>query len=364
VGATVFELGYPDRKADKFRHGEDYWVPEPSPKLGYVTPIWGGEREFVLDNPNGLTYAVGQNQWPRDWSYIIPAPPDATGRYQPGTGTITFNLPTAPTGDAKASLYLACAGDESGGVIVSINGTNLGSAPGVTAAPNPMTEAGFDPPATYDDDSAEHYSDHGPFFDQRINFPGSLLHAGANTLSIQVAGKKGMPYLMLDYLRLELTGYVPPAPASVSALAGNGRNLVTWPVVAGATSYNILRSSTSGSGYASLASDVTAPVAGSGPSLASYADGERHGLFLRRPIGQSHRHQSLVDAEPGRHSAGDDFHKSARDTRWPQDRQLRPSSRFAELDGLARRGQLSGLALDAAPGRPRRRLPAAHHRAR
>jgi rhamnogalacturonan endolyase len=272
VGATVFELGYPDRKADKFRHGEDYWVPEPSPKLGYVTPIWGGEREFVLDNPNGLTYAVGQNQWPRDWSYIIPAPPDATGRYQPGTGTITFNLPTAPTGDAKASLYLACAGDESGGVIVSINGTNLGSAPGVTAAPNPMTEAGFDPPATYDDDSAEHYSDHGPFFDQRINFPGSLLHAGANTLSIQVAGKKGMPYLMLDYLRLELTGYVPPAPASVSALAGNGRNLVTWPVVAGATSYNILRSSTSGSGYASLASDVTAPVAGSGPSLASYTD--------------------------------------------------------------------------------------------
>ena len=54
VGATVFELGYPDRKADKFRHGEDYWVPEPSPKLGYPTPIWGGEPEFPLDNPNGI----------------------------------------------------------------------------------------------------------------------------------------------------------------------------------------------------------------------------------------------------------------------------------------------------------------------
>ncbi len=272
VGATVFELGYPDRKADKFRHGEDYWVPEPSPKLGYVTPIWGGEREFVLDNPNGLTYTVGQNQWPRDWSYIIPEPPDATGVYQPGTGTITFNLPAAPAADAKASVYLACAGDESGGVIVSINGTNLGSAPNVTAAPNPVTDAGFDPPATYSDDSAEHFSDHGPFFDERINFPGSLLHAGANTLSIEVAGKKGMPYLMLDYLRLELTGYVPPAPASVSALAGNGRNLVTWPVVAGATTYNILRSTTPGSGYTSLANDVVGPVAGSGPSLASYID--------------------------------------------------------------------------------------------
>ena len=117
VGATVFELGYPDRKADKFRHGEDYWVPEPSPKLGYPTPIWGGEREFVLDNPNGLTYTVGQNQWPRDWSYIIPECPDATGVYQPSTGTITFNLLAAPAADAKASVYLGCAGDENGGVI-------------------------------------------------------------------------------------------------------------------------------------------------------------------------------------------------------------------------------------------------------
>ena len=272
VGATVFELGYPNRTSDKFRHGEDYWVPEPSPKLGYPTPIWGGEPEFPLDNPGGMTYTVGQNQWPRDWSYIIPAPPDATGAYQPGTGTITFNLPAAPAGDAKASIYLACAGDESGGIVVSVNGTNLGSAPDVTAAPDALTEMGFNPPEGYADDSAEHFSDHGPFFDQRINFPGSLLHAGTNTVAITVAGKKGMPYLMLDYLRLELTGYVPPPPVSVSALAGNGRNLVTWPLVAGATSYNILRSTTPGSGDALLAHDVTAPVAGSGPSLATYTD--------------------------------------------------------------------------------------------
>ena len=225
-----------------------------------------------MDNPNGLAYTVGQNQWPRDWSYIIPESPDATGVYQPGTGTITFNLPAAPAADAKASVYLACAGDENGGVIVSINGTNLGSAPNVTAAPNPVTDAGFDPPATYSDDSAEHYSDHGPFFDERINFPGSLLHAGANTLGIQVAGKKGMPYLMLDYLRLELTGYVPPAPDSVSAIAGNGRNLITWPVVPGATSYDILRSTAPGSNYIPVATDFVGPVAGSGPSLAVYTD--------------------------------------------------------------------------------------------
>ncbi len=272
VGPTVFELGYPDRKADKFRHGEDYWVPEPSPKLGYPTPIWGGEPEFPVDNPNGLNYTVGQNQWPRDWSYIIPAPPDATGAFMPGTGTITFHLPSALASDSKASIYLGCAGDESGGIVLSVNGTNLGSTEGVTATPNPVTAEGFDPPKGYADDSAEHFSDHGPFFDERINFPGKLLHGGTNTLSVTVAGKKGMPYLMLDYLRLELTGYVPPAPASVSVLAGNNRNVVTWPVVPGSTSYAVLRSTTPGSGYAPLATDVIGPVCGSGPSLASYAD--------------------------------------------------------------------------------------------
>ncbi len=81
-----------------------------------------------------------------------------------------------------------------------------------------------------------------------------------------------MPYLMLDYLRLELTGYVPPAPASVTVVAGNGRNLVTWPVVPGAMSYNVLRSSTPGSIYMPLAHDVVGPVCGSGPSLATYVD--------------------------------------------------------------------------------------------
>ena len=33
-----------------------------------------------------------------------------------------------------------------------------------------VTDAGFDP--AYSDDSSIHFSDHGPFSDERINFPG------------------------------------------------------------------------------------------------------------------------------------------------------------------------------------------------
>ncbi|RYD67507.1 MAG: hypothetical protein EOP84_30480, partial [Verrucomicrobiaceae bacterium] len=61
-GQAVFELGTPDRKASEFRHGEDYWNPGTPPKLGYPTPVWGGQMEFPLDFPDGMTYTVGQSQ--------------------------------------------------------------------------------------------------------------------------------------------------------------------------------------------------------------------------------------------------------------------------------------------------------------
>ena len=72
--------------------------------------------------------------------------------------------------------------------------------------------------------------------------------------------------------RLELTGYVPPPPASVAAYAGNNCNLISWPVTPGATSYNILRSTTSGSGYVSITNGVVGPVCGSGWNNATYLD--------------------------------------------------------------------------------------------
>ena len=99
-----------------------------------------------------------------------------------------------------------------------------------------------------------------------------MLHAGQNTITIQMDARSLTAYLMVDYLRLELTGYVPPAPPSVTAYAGNNRVLVCWPVVPGATSYNILRSTTAGGEYVPIATGMIGPVSGSGPSRATYTD--------------------------------------------------------------------------------------------
>ncbi len=270
AGATVFELGTPNRKSDEFRHGEDYWAPATPPKLGFPTPVWGGQMEFPLDFPDGMKYIVGKSQWTKDWNYVLPAMADATGAYQPCTGTITFDLAKATTNGSKASLYIALAGNDGDKVIVAINGANLGATAGVTGSPNVMQPEGFAPP--YSDTSSIHFTDHGPFCDERITFPAELLHAGKNTLSITMDSRKMVSFLMVDYLRLELPGYVPPAPADVAAFAGNNRVLVTWPVVPGATGYDVLRSSEPGKGFVALATGVVAQICGSGARQGTFTD--------------------------------------------------------------------------------------------
>ena len=108
-----------------------------------------------------------------------------------------------------------------------------------------------------------------------MTFPASLLHVGANTITIsirQIGGRYFADHVMYDYVRLELTGYVPPPPAGVAAYAGNNCNLVCWPVTPGATSYNIFRTTTSGSNYTLITNGLTGPVCGSGTNNATYLD--------------------------------------------------------------------------------------------
>ena len=55
-----------------------------------------------------------------------------------------------------------------------------------------------------------------------------------------------------------LASFVPPSPAGLATVAGNGRTTLLWSPASGATSYNVKRSTTSGSGYAPVTT-VTTP---------------------------------------------------------------------------------------------------------
>jgi rhamnogalacturonan endolyase len=280
VGPTVFEIGYPNRTGNKFRHGDDWWVGDIGPSPTSPSPVWTKFMEYAFDFPNGPNYIVGQSRWSTDWNFIQPIVYDSQGNIKSTSSTITFTLPSVPK-SGTASLYIGLASDYYGALIVTVNGTNtlVSGNSGVTASPSALPSTGFVPSSSRSDSSIRE-GINGAFSDERVTFPvstasNSLLHAGTNTITFslrQIGGSYFANHAMYDYLRLEMTGYVPPAPASVAAYAGNGRAFVCWPVTPGAAGYNILRTTTSGSNYASLATGVTGPVCGSGLQSAAYVD--------------------------------------------------------------------------------------------
>ena len=274
VGPTVFEIGYPDRKGDKFRHGDDYWVGDVGPSSTAPSPIWDKFMEFPYDFPNGLNYVVGQNRWNTDWNYVQSVYPDFSGNSDVTSSTVNFNLASAPTNGATASILMGIASDDDTPIYVTVNGTLLsgGNATGTPQASLP-TSGWF--PNNDISDSNIREENHGGYSDERLTFSASLLKVGNNTInfSFRQAGGSGFTHhFMYDYIRLELTGYVPPAPAAITANAGNDSALLSWPAVAGATSYNILRTTTSSSGYISITNGVVGPVCGSGPANVNFVD--------------------------------------------------------------------------------------------
>ena len=259
VGPTVFEIGFPDRNSTEFRHGEDWWVGDIGPSPGAPSPIWSKFLEYPFDFPSGPNYVVGQSRWTTDWNFVQPVVVNGDGSSSASTSTITFNLASAP--GATASLYIALSSDDSGPLVVQANGSTVAN---YTPAYHTSTD---------ESDSTVREGIHGMYTDNRVTFSGSLLRQGQNTITITMnQGGNLANHAMYDYLRLELTGYVPPPPASVAAYAGNNCNLICWPVTPGATSYNLLRSTTSGSGYVSLTNGVVGPVCGSGWNNATFLD--------------------------------------------------------------------------------------------
>ncbi|MGD1083981.1 MAG: polysaccharide lyase family protein [Verrucomicrobiota bacterium] len=256
VGQTVWEIGVPDRDTREFRHGADYWHGDFGDATNFAAN-WAPWQDYTLDFPNGVNYTNGRSRWSADWPNAQPnSLSQASGNLNNTTQNIFFNLASAPASGANASLYFAFAADYQTPVQVTINGVNAGT---VTPA--------------YSTDAMIRMESHGIFCDSRLSFSSSDLKAGQNEIQLTTQ-KSGYlaDSVLYDYIRLELTGYVPPAPAGLTAIAGNGLVVLDWPASSGATSYNVLRSTTSGSGYSTLVTNVTGPVVGSDVPDATYTD--------------------------------------------------------------------------------------------
>jgi hypothetical protein len=260
VGPTVFEIGVPDRDTTEFRHGDDYWQGDAGTAANPATN-WAPFQDYATDFPGGLVYTVGASQWATDWNYAQPTVLNGTtGNLDGTTQKILFNLAQAPISGAQASIYFGIAGDYSGPVIVTVNGHNVTS---------PTT--GFFP--AFSSDPMIRVGSQGVFCDKRIGFAGSFLHQGQNEIDLNM--RKGgyiSNSVLYDYIRLELAGYVPPAPAALAVTPNDGQAVLSWPASTGATSYTIKRATSASGPFTTIATNVIGPVVGSGTANATYTD--------------------------------------------------------------------------------------------
>jgi rhamnogalacturonan endolyase len=212
-GKQIWEIGYPDRTADKFfkGDGDNYW-------------LWGWGLRYAGLFPNDITYTIGKSDYHKDWFFQeVPHStttawlnPDAKDPYnqrfgwvniptdnkdpwsQWGQGrattwTVKFNMPKATKG--QAVLRIALAGADGG------NGSAPSVAGNLSIGVNGQAVGSIHPVAT----NALRYNTNKGVWNQYIQkFDASLLKPGENEMTFTVPAGDVTTGVVWDYLRLEL----------------------------------------------------------------------------------------------------------------------------------------------------------------
>ena len=186
-GKQLWQIGIPNRAASEFLKGDDHWH-------------WGEYIEYAKLFPNDVNFTIGKSDFRKDW-FIYQVPHDEDGNDLLGRGKgretpwkINFNLAQAPAAGQRGILRLALAGVSAKSIGVLVNGKDAGSVEGLVYN------------ATINRDGVE-----GSWVEKDVAFDGSMLRAGANTLTLTVPAGGITSGIAYDVVRLEL------APAQAAA---------------------------------------------------------------------------------------------------------------------------------------------------
>jgi rhamnogalacturonan endolyase len=212
-GKQIWEIGYPDRTADKFfkGDGDNYW-------------LWGWGLRYSGLFPNDITYTIGKSDYRKDWffqevphsdteAWKNPAAKDPLnqrfgwvntptgqqdmwrewGHGKATTWTVKFNMPKAAKG--SAILRIALAGADGG------NGNTPASPGSLTIGVNGTDVGTLHPVAT---NALRYNTDKGVWNQYVQKFDASLLKPGENSVTFTVPAGDVTTGVVWDYLRLEL----------------------------------------------------------------------------------------------------------------------------------------------------------------
>jgi rhamnogalacturonan endolyase len=227
-GKQIWEIGYPDRTADKFYKGDgaNYW-------------LWGWPLRYGALFPNDVTYTIGKSDYHKDWffeevphsttdAWKNPAAKDPLnqrfgwvnnptgtqdmwrewGQGKATTWTVKFNMPKGAKGDAV--LRVALAGADGG------NGNSPSSPGSLTIGVNGKDVGTIHPVAT---NALRYNTNKGVWNQYAEKFDASLLKAGENSVTFTVPAGDVTTGVVWDYVRLEVNDGSKTYPA----LAQSGR---------------------------------------------------------------------------------------------------------------------------------------------
>ncbi|HEU6448050.1 MAG TPA: polysaccharide lyase family protein [Verrucomicrobiae bacterium] len=239
-GAKIaWEIGYPDRTAAEFRHGDDYSIPG----------LWIG---FSDEFSNPMTYTIGANSW-TDWNYVQGAY-WTNGVANNMVWTVQFVLTNLPA-SGNVTLNTVWAGTYSAAIRMWVNDPNMTGSYFRDFYPNIPFPNGVNA------DSLVRQGIHDKYGIDHTAIPVGKFVNGTNTITlVQRRGTAAtVSYVFYDYLDLEY-GAPTNAPASLTATGGDGQITLDWNSISGATGYDIRQSTTNGGPYQLIglnASDLT-----------------------------------------------------------------------------------------------------------
>lgn len=186
-GEQVFEVGVPNRNGSEFALFGSFR--DPKVVLTYAEAF-----------PSDVYFDAENGDWSSQWPYLhVPHNTSKDAVVRPffgiaGNGkatpyTIRFMMSDAPSAAAEATLRLAICGTAAQELEISVNGEKAGTLPLRQTKDGVITRHGS----------------HGIWYETEFRFDGTLLNAGANTLTLTMPSGSLNSGILYDYIRLELT---------------------------------------------------------------------------------------------------------------------------------------------------------------